>query len=225
MITIDVRDLPAKSRHSRIFEAFDGLAPGGSIRIVTDHDPRPLLASFQQERPGLYDWAHIEEGPERWQASITRRFPSRAGRSTISDMLGFDHDRLDVLLAETRDAWARGDLALATTQFDAFETGLRRHIHVEDEVLFPAFEAITGTPPELGPTAVMRYEHREIDLALAGVRAAILAENTREPAAMGDLVRILEAHNRKEEHVLYPMTDGHLDEAQREHLCRTIETM
>lgn len=225
MATIDVRKLPPPERHATVLHAFDGLQAGDTVTVLGDHDPKGLLAHFQQERAGLYDWYYLEEGPQQWKVSILRRGPAREHRDTVSDLLGTDHDRLDEVLLEARRSWSEGDLPAAQESFHAFDVGLRRHIRAEEEILFPAFEALAGMPPNVGPTAVMRMEHREIESALEGIAGALSSGDSREPGAMKDLLRLLESHNRKEEHVLYPMTDDRMDGAERSHLCKQIEAM
>lgn len=47
--TLDLRDVPPPERHPRIFEAFEELAPGESLQLVNDHDPRPLYYEMEAE--------------------------------------------------------------------------------------------------------------------------------------------------------------------------------
>ncbi|GLV47252.1 aminotransferase [Thermus sp. LT1-2-5] len=70
---LDVRDIPPRERHPRIFGVFDGLAPGESLVLVNDHDPKPLYYQLQAERPGAFAWEYLEAGPEVWRVRITRR--------------------------------------------------------------------------------------------------------------------------------------------------------
>ncbi|GAA6731424.1 MULTISPECIES: DUF2249 domain-containing protein [Thermus] len=70
---LDVRSIPPRERHPRIFGVFDGLAPGESFVLVNDHDPKPLYYQFQAERPGAFAWEYLEAGPEVWRVRITRR--------------------------------------------------------------------------------------------------------------------------------------------------------
>lgn len=139
---------------------------------------------------------------------------------TVSGLLGEDHDRLDAILLDARRAWAGLEMPRAAELFAAFASDLGKHIRGEEELLFPAFETATGF--EDGPTAVMRMEHREIEAALEQIAAALAAGEKREPRAMGDMIRVLEAHNRKEEHVLYPMIDRALDGGARTAMCRDL---
>lgn len=69
---LDVREIIPRERHPRIFDTFDGLAPGQSFTLVNDHDPKPLFYQFNVERPGAFDWAYLEEGPEIWRVRISR---------------------------------------------------------------------------------------------------------------------------------------------------------
>jgi uncharacterized protein (DUF2249 family) len=69
---IDVRPMAPRDRHPLIFRTFDGLAPGQALRLVNDHDPKPLYYQFMAERPGQAGWEYLEQGPEVWQVRITR---------------------------------------------------------------------------------------------------------------------------------------------------------
>ena len=79
LATLDVRTLACSDRHARIFATFDSLAPGESLLLVNDHDPRPLRAHFDVRHPGEYDWAYVECGPAVWSVRISRHAaPARA---------------------------------------------------------------------------------------------------------------------------------------------------
>lgn len=70
---LDVRALPPRERHPRIFALFDSLKAGESFVLVNDHDPKPLYYQLLAERPGQVDWAYLEEGPEVWRVRIGKR--------------------------------------------------------------------------------------------------------------------------------------------------------
>jgi hemerythrin-like domain-containing protein/uncharacterized protein (DUF2249 family) len=67
---LDVRAMPPRERHPRIFATFDRLAPGAHFVLVNDHDPKPLYYQFAAERPGAFTWRYLEEGPEVWRVEI-----------------------------------------------------------------------------------------------------------------------------------------------------------
>ncbi|MBI3455252.1 MAG: DUF2249 domain-containing protein [Candidatus Rokubacteria bacterium] len=79
---LDVREMPPRIRHPRIFETFDALAPGQAFVLVNDHDPKPLFYQFQAERPGAFGWRYLEEGPETWRVEITKRAAAAAGAAS-----------------------------------------------------------------------------------------------------------------------------------------------
>jgi uncharacterized protein (DUF2249 family)/quercetin dioxygenase-like cupin family protein len=65
-LTLDVRELPPRERHARIFALFDALRPGEAFRLINDHDPKPLKYQFAVERAGEAIWEPEQEGPETW---------------------------------------------------------------------------------------------------------------------------------------------------------------
>jgi len=72
VVRLDVRDIPPRERHPRIFQVLDGLPSGGSLELTNDHDPKPLYYQIQAERPGQFDWDYLVEGPEEWRVRISR---------------------------------------------------------------------------------------------------------------------------------------------------------
>ena len=71
-VTLDVRQMPPWERHPKIFEIIDNLAVGDALRLVNDHDPRPLHYQILAERPGQFEYNSREEGAHEWVARITR---------------------------------------------------------------------------------------------------------------------------------------------------------
>jgi iron-sulfur cluster repair protein YtfE (RIC family) len=101
---------------------------------------------------------------------------------------------------------------------------LRRHIGLEEELLFPEFERLTGMSPHAGPTAVMRHEHRQIEAVLLTLERTIGTAGAEADAARGELRRVLVDHNAKEEQVLYPTTDRLLGDADRRALVGRLRS-
>ena len=126
--------------------------------------------------------------------------------TTISGFLAPDHKRCDELFAATEVPVSKGEWDKATTEFSLFGDALLHHFVMEEEVLFPAFEARTGMTQ--GPTAVMRSEHRQMMDLLIRMFNAIARKNT--DAYLGDadtLLTFMQQHNIKEEQMLYQMAD------------------
>lgn len=119
-----------------------------------------------------------------------------------------DHRACDELWAAVEVAAEAGDTAGARAAFAAFDAATRRHFEMEEEVLFPAFEAATGMT--MGPTRMMRIEHEQMR-ALLGRMAATAASGLDELVEQGDtLLMLTQQHNAKEEGMLYPMAEAEL---------------
>ncbi len=69
---IDVRPIPPRERHPRIFGMWEALEAGGAILLVNDHDPLPLYYQFAAEFPGEFHWDYLDRGPEVWRVRIAR---------------------------------------------------------------------------------------------------------------------------------------------------------
>jgi uncharacterized protein (DUF2249 family)/hemerythrin-like domain-containing protein len=220
---LDVRTVPPPRRHPEIFGAFDALAVGEAFVLVNDHDPKPLLYQFQAERPGRFDWSHLEAGPERFRIEIRRRLAD--GPRDVSEHLEGDHRRLDAMIPEVHSLLMAGSRTEAGARFAEFSCGLGRHIEAEEKVLFPAFEQLTGMVD--GPTVVMRTEHDLLRRLLVGIPAALAAgEATGACALIQELVDILDVHNMKEERIVYPMTDQAAgDDRTRDDLVKRLQAL
>jgi uncharacterized protein (DUF2249 family) len=226
MVDLDLRGGSRERKEMRTLEGFHKLAVGESMDLVDDADPHHVLLRLQADVPAEFDWSPLELGPI-WRVRIDRRDKGDGQRGVMEGM-ALDHDRLDALLQGARDAAVAGDWPAAHGRFRQFTTGLLRHIRMEEEVLFPAFEAQSGQA-QGGPTAVMRDEHREIEAILR--RIGDLLETTpgvggrREPfdAGVGALLSVLGDHNVKEEEVLYPLTDQVLGPKEADALVRTMQ--
>jgi iron-sulfur cluster repair protein YtfE (RIC family) len=101
----------------------------------------------------------------------------------------------------------------AAARYERFESDLLRHLRVEEELIFPVFEARSGLMN--GPTDAMRNEHRQVRMALALMRRGLMGSDA---IAYGDGVRFFESvvpdHQAKEEHILYPALDSLLRPAE-----------
>lgn len=134
-------------------------------------------------------------------------------QESVSAYFQKDHERLDALL-QAYQALKRTDFLRAKERFVEFRRGLHRHIVWEEEVLFPLWERRTGMT-EMGPTKVMRTEHRQIGDRLEAIHRRVAAGDPNTDAMEQELLALLRAHNRKEELVLYPDVDSMLSDEER----------
>lgn len=126
--------------------------------------------------------------------------------TTISDYMRMDHERCDQLFAESEQAVETRRWEEARRLFSGLQTELERHFQAEEQILFPIMEA--RTLDAMGPTGVMRYEHRQIREGLAEMAGAVNQEDRVGYLTAGEtLLIMIQQHNVKEEQILYPMGD------------------
>lgn len=144
------------------------------------------------------------------------------GSESVTGYLACDHHRLDEALRSVSSAVTGGQFGQATACYEGFESDLIRHLRVEEELVFPVFEARSGLMN--GPTDAMRNEHRQVRMALALMRRGLLQSDA---VAYGDGLHFFESvlpdHNAKEEHILYPALDSLLRPAERAALVARLQ--
>ena len=141
--------------------------------------------------------------------------------STILDFLGRDHRVCDDLFASAEAAVAQKNWDSARSLFGQFQAAMARHLAMEEDVLFPAFESRTGMSS--GPTQVMRMEHSQMRDLLQEMANAVAAGNQNGYLGLSETLNMLmQQHNLKEENMLYPMSDRALGDA-RDSLIRNME--
>ena len=72
VVDLDVREMIPRERHSTIFARFDALNAGETLRLINDHDPKPLYYQLMAERPGIFVWEPEQQGPEVWVIRIRK---------------------------------------------------------------------------------------------------------------------------------------------------------
>ena len=86
---LNVTLLEPKQKHPAIFDRFDSLPEGNTLVILNDHDPKPLYYQMLGERGNVFTWKYLEEGPQWWRVSITKRV-SGAETETIGQIAAKD---------------------------------------------------------------------------------------------------------------------------------------
>ena len=71
-IQIDTRTMDVDKRRSAAFATFDRLSVDASMELMSDHDPVTLAAQFELEKPNLFSWVSLENGPEVWRVAVTK---------------------------------------------------------------------------------------------------------------------------------------------------------
>lgn len=142
---------------------------------------------------------------------------------TISHYMTRDHKRCDELFIALEDALARRDWGDSGERFRGFSQAMARHFALEEEILFPLFEARSGNSP--GPTRVMRMEHTQIRGLFQEMARALRERNIEIYLGLSEtLLVMMQQHNIKEEGVLYPLSDQVLG-AERSEVLEHMERL
>jgi len=48
------------------------LTTGNTLKIINDHEPKPLYYQFEAEEKGRFEWEYEEEGPVDWIFKIKK---------------------------------------------------------------------------------------------------------------------------------------------------------
>lgn len=139
--------------------------------------------------------------------------------TALSDTMQHDHVRCDALFADAEAAAESADWAACQRGVAQFRQALLAHFTIEEDVIFPSFEAKTGMTE--GPTRVMRREHVQMR---ALIDVLLHSAERKDGDAFADaaetLLILMQQHNMKEENILYPMCDQALrDDAQ---VCASV---
>jgi hemerythrin-like domain-containing protein len=141
--------------------------------------------------------------------------------STILDFMGGDHRACDDLFASAEEAVGQKNWGAARELFDRFQSTMAHHLAMEENVLFPAFEARTGSTE--GPTQVMRMEHEQMRGLIQDMARAMAETHYEGYLGLSETLNMLmQQHNLKEENMLYPMTDQILG-SERDDLIRSMK--
>lgn len=141
---------------------------------------------------------------------------------SLADALTIEHHEIDAGI-EAFVAGSSDDTPVSQWAAPLVEamTALRRHIYLEEEIVFPRIRS----GAMLMPVLVMLREHGEIWRLMDDLERQLSAAGADEEPGRSELVaschrmlHLLEQHNQKEEPVIYPHVDADLDWVAQAHL-------
>ena len=129
--------------------------------------------------------------------------------STISSFLTKDHRACDEEFANLENAVASDNWEESAIKLNKFITDLLHHFDMEEKVMFPTFEEVTGMTQ--GPTMIMRMEHDQMRQLLNALQEDLDKKDKNHFFGVSEsLMMLMQQHNMKEEQMLYAMADVHL---------------
>lgn len=138
---------------------------------------------------------------------------------SVHEALEREHHEIDAAI----DAFMANidDTAAAGPPLRAAIAALRRHIYIEEAMLFPPLR-----PDAMMPVIVMCREHGDIWRTMDRIEA--LLDAGADPQELDgqcvQLLALLAEHNAKEEPIIYPMADSALSVAECDDITRFIAT-
>ena len=131
-------------------------------------------------------------------------------RTGLAAFFEQDHRDCDARWADVEELLDTEDIETARPAWRKYEASMLRHMAMEEDVLFPAFDEVSGMAGG-GPTAVMKMEHQQMRGLLEQIGEAIESGDAQLAMDIGDtLLMLIQQHNAKEEGMLYPMAQNML---------------
>ena len=113
---------------------------------------------------------------------------------TLLEFMQIHHGQCDQLYADGENSLLDEQMEEGVGQITIFLSEMERHFLMEETVLFPTFEDISGM--RQGPTQVMRMEHQQIRNLLARMSDTVTRMDRDEILEVGETLLILmQQHN------------------------------
>ncbi|MGB5605395.1 MAG: hemerythrin domain-containing protein, partial [Gammaproteobacteria bacterium] len=140
--------------------------------------------------------------------------------SNSDNWLVHEHSKYENLLSQCQDAVEMEDWGTVDRVFNELVTHLQRHMALEEEVLYPAYESTTHAPQ--GPTTALREEHSGIVRLIRDMARIIKTRDSEHVLeSLAHLEYQMIKHHEKEEDIFLPMA-SHILNASRDELIRKM---
>jgi iron-sulfur cluster repair protein YtfE (RIC family) len=140
---------------------------------------------------------------------------------TIANYMSAGHHACDETFAIAEQAAFTNNWEKAESAFDHFRTAMAKHFRMEEDKLFPMLIAAGGP---VGPVQVMRMEHAQMNSLIEEMSISLVQREAKSYGGLSEtLLIVMQQHNLKEEHMLYPIADNFL-EAHREELIDSMRS-
>ena len=131
-----------------------------------------------------------------------------------------EHSLYENLLSECRDAVETEDWGMVDRIIHELVTHLKRHMAMEEEVLYPAYESAPQAPQ--GPTMALRDEHTNIVRLIQDTARVIRSRDSDHVLeCLAHLDYQMIKHHEKEEDIFLPMA-SHILNDNRDELLRKL---
>jgi iron-sulfur cluster repair protein YtfE (RIC family) len=140
--------------------------------------------------------------------------------SNSDNWLIHEHSQYENLLTECQEAVGIEDWRTVDSLFRTLISHLKRHMAMEEEVLYPAYEEAADAPQ--GPTRALRDEHDAIVRLIRDMDRVIRSRNSDYTLeCLVVLEQQMIKHHEKEEDLFLPMA-SHILAANRQEISRRL---
>jgi len=140
--------------------------------------------------------------------------------NSTDNWLVHEHSLYEDLLSECHDAVENEDWESVNLIFNQLVMHLKRHIALEEEVLYPAYESAPHAPQ--GPTTALRQEHSTIIRMIQDMVPVMKSRNSEHLLeCLAHLENRMIKHHEKEEDIFLPMA-SHILNASHDELLRKL---
>jgi uncharacterized protein (DUF2249 family) len=232
-LEVDMRQVELIKRDQAVLDLFSALPRGDGFVFIDDRWPSTLLASLQRRYWGEFDWYPLERRPDIFRVALSRRSTQLPPLHRMLEFMMSDHNRVELMLLHLRDLSYRGNWSELGRLCSYMETGLLRHMRMEEEVLFPLILERSGQPPdELEP---ITEEHQQILQELRLIQASAFdAQAELAPSSsvereiiclVGSLLRSFFKHEQREHQILYSPVNLTLSQQETDLLVKQLQRM
>jgi len=230
----DLREIAPPRRQERALELFGGLVRGEGLVIVDDRWPDGLLTELQFSHWGQFDWYPLQVDPGEVRIALSRRAVRLSPLRQLEAFMSADHRRIELILLQVRSLAAAGRWQRAGRLCGFMETGLLRHMRMEEEQLFPLLLSRASTRAAVSLEQI-KEEHQHMLQELRLIQASAFdAQNDLAPALAIEreiallanaLLRSFFNHERNEQQILYTPAELVLDQSGTDELVRQLQAM
>ncbi|MDC0933816.1 hemerythrin domain-containing protein [Arcobacteraceae bacterium] len=129
---------------------------------------------------------------------------------TINQFMTKDHRDCDEQFAQLENIVDQENFENAKVMFDDFYSHMLKHFDMEEQVMFPKYEACEGG--HCNPTPVMLMEHNQMRGIFAEMKTAIESNDKERFLGQSEaLLFTMQQHNMKEEQMMYNLADQSLN--------------
>ena len=140
--------------------------------------------------------------------------------NSTDNWLVHEHSLYEDLLSQCRNAAEVEDWETVNSAIHELVTHLKRHMLLEEEVLYPAYESTPHAPQ--GPTTALREEHSGIVRLIHDMTRVIKTLDSEHVLeCLAHLENQMIKHHEKEEDIFLPMA-SHILNTSRDELLRKL---